>query len=313
LQPEPAEERPLEAAFVEHRAFLRALLFRMTGVGADADDLLQDTFARALAHPPRHDRPLRPWLVTVAMNLARDHLRRRRRADYIGPWLPGPDGEAESTTLSPTAVYDRKESASFAFLLALEALSPAQRAVIVLRDVCDYSVKEAAEVLHYSETNVRTTHGRARRALVDYQSKRIIPSEAQSERAMVVLSAFLMAVQAGDLPAIEAQLAESVVELSDAGGVYLAARRPIRGRRNVGRLFLHLLRKSPPPTDLAMIEVAGAPALALRFPRGPDSRISPLVLLAIDLDAEGRIAAIYNLLAPRKLARVALFPGAEVT
>ncbi|HEY9231828.1 MAG TPA: sigma-70 family RNA polymerase sigma factor, partial [Blastocatellia bacterium] len=73
------------------RRLLWGLCYRMTGNAADADDLVQETFVRALEHPPRRtDEPLRPWLVRVALNLSRDLLRRRRRRDYTGPWLPSP-------------------------------------------------------------------------------------------------------------------------------------------------------------------------------------------------------------------------------
>ena len=128
LRREETHRAGLEEAFRRDRGFLRALLYRMTGVGADADDLLQETFRRAWERPPLDpDRPLRPWLTTVAMNLARDHLRQRRRQPYIGPWLPGIDPEAATTELSASARYDQKESASLAFLLALEALTPGAR------------------------------------------------------------------------------------------------------------------------------------------------------------------------------------------
>ena len=134
--------------FDEHKRFLWGMCYRMTGSAADADDLVQDTFVRALEKPPSDmDAPLRPWLIKVAMNLSRDQLRRRRRREYFGPWLPSPvftEGDdafpVDHTPVSEsTAVtrYDLMESVSMAFLLALEALTPAQRAVLLLRDVFD--------------------------------------------------------------------------------------------------------------------------------------------------------------------------------
>src|SRR5215813_13306039 len=81
----------LETAFAEHRPFLWSLCYRLCGDAADAEDLVQETFVRALQHPPRRtDVPWRPWLVKVALNLGRDLLRRRRRRGYVGPWLPSP-------------------------------------------------------------------------------------------------------------------------------------------------------------------------------------------------------------------------------
>ncbi len=80
-----------EDLFIQHRRFLWGLCYRLTGSAADADDLVQETFVRAIELPPaRLGDPLRPWLVRVAVNLGRDLLRRRRRVPYKGPWLPSP-------------------------------------------------------------------------------------------------------------------------------------------------------------------------------------------------------------------------------
>src|SRR5262245_56378130 len=87
------DEPPPDVAheYTAHRAFLWGLCYRLTGSAADAEDLVQETFVRALARPPaRRDLPWRPWLVQVALNLGRDLLRRRRRRRYEGPWLPSP-------------------------------------------------------------------------------------------------------------------------------------------------------------------------------------------------------------------------------
>jgi len=172
-----------EDIFRAHERFLWGLCYRMTGNAADADDLVQETFVRAWKQPPaRTDEPWRPWLTRVAMNLSRDLLRRRRRRHYEGPWLPSPietGDEASPPSYepvdeqgNPAARYDMLESVSFAFLLALEALTPAQRAVLLLRDVFDYSVREAADALGMSEPSVKTTHHRARRAMRDYDRDR---------------------------------------------------------------------------------------------------------------------------------------------
>lgn len=156
------------------RRLLWGLCYRMTGNAADADDLVQETFVRAIEKPPRRtDEPLRPWLVRVAINLSRDLLQRRRRQGYVGPWLPSPvptDEESPasyeppaSSEESPVARYDLKESISFAFLLALEALTPSGRAVLLLRDVMDYSTSDTAGALDMTEANVKCCCARAAR------------------------------------------------------------------------------------------------------------------------------------------------------
>ena len=118
---------------------LYAAALRLTRNQADAEDLVQETFVRAMSRPPK-DQTLdwRPWLTRVCVNLGRDLLRRRRRRGYEGTWLPQPietDDEPPSyepsspSDSSPMARFDLIESVSLAFLLAIEALSPMQRAV----------------------------------------------------------------------------------------------------------------------------------------------------------------------------------------
>src|SRR5262245_27041878 len=170
--------------FDEHRRFLWGVCYRMTGSAADAEDIVQDTFVRALEKPPADmEAPLRPWLVKVALNLSRDQLRRRRRREYFGPWLPSPVMTEENSPLdfnhpatqeiSPVAHYDLTESVTLAFLLALEALTPAQRAVLLLRDVFDYSTDETAAALEMTESNVKVTLHRARRIMDAYDKHRV--------------------------------------------------------------------------------------------------------------------------------------------
>ena len=115
------------------RRLLRALVWRVTGVAADADEIVQETYLRALtAPPPDLSRSLRPWLMRVAMNLARDRLRARRRRERYASWLPGPLVEEVAT---PDALVARAEGATMAWMRAAEALTPGQRAVLGLREV----------------------------------------------------------------------------------------------------------------------------------------------------------------------------------
>src|SRR5262245_50974510 len=176
----------VENLYADHRPLLWSLCYRMLGSAADAEDVVQDTFVRAIEHPPpRADMPIRPWLVKVALNRARDLLRHRRRRRYVGPWLPSPidTGDESSPPAHEPVVdgieslegrYDLLESVSFAFLLALEALTPSQRAVLLLRDVFDYTVHEAADALDMTQASVKTTLHRARRAMDSYHTRRQI-------------------------------------------------------------------------------------------------------------------------------------------
>lgn len=319
----------VENIFTEHRPFLWGLCYRLTGCAADADDLVQETFVRALAHPPtRLDEPWRPWLVRVALNLGRDLLRRRRRRTYIGPWLPSPietglatllnTGSEEAPPsyeplvdgrLSTEGRYDLLESVSFAFLLALEALSPQQRAILLLRDVFDYSVQETAEALALSEANIKTTHHRARRALREYDRERCLPTRTMQEHTRQVLEKFLAALIRQDVPTIEALLTEDVRALSDGGGEFVAARKPIIGREKVTRFFAALGGRRITGVRLDIRLLNGLPALVIEF-TDPRPREAARMVMGCELSADGRIKVLHSVLASRKLTAVR-FPWKE--
>jgi RNA polymerase sigma-70 factor (ECF subfamily) len=304
----------IEHLFKEHERFLWALCYRMTGNAADADDLVQETFVRAIAKPPaRIEEPLRPWLVQVAMNLSRDLLRRRKRQAYEGPWLPSPietgdeashSSEPADELANPAARYDLLESVSFAFLLALEALTPAQRAVLLLRDVFDYSVDETSEALRITESNVKTTHHRARRAMSDYDQSRIIPTVELQAQTRSLMERFLACLANNDVAGVESLLALDARQLSDGGGEFLAARVPIVGREKVALFNSRISRQR----ELAEMKfgwrmVNGMPAIIFEF-AGRVELYAPRHLTLCELDAEGRINRIYNVLATRKLTAV---------
>jgi len=302
------------ALFRAERGLLWGLCYRMTGDAADADELVQETFVRALAQPPvRTDVPWRPWLVRVAINLARDRLRRRRRAPYRGPWLPSPietddDGglpayEVPAERGSPTeGRYELLESVSFAFLLALEALTPAQRAVLLLRDVFDYSVRETAAALDRSEANVKTTHHRARRAMAAYDRERCVPTAERRARTQEALARLMGALAADDVTAIEALLAADVRSLTD-GGEFAAAHRPVIGRARVARLLRGLMRKGGTHAFPTPRTLNGLPALVIDF-KLTGARFAPRGVLRCDVDAHGRITALHGVYASRKLTAV---------
>lgn len=302
----------LAGAFEAHRRALWDLCYRMTGSAADADDLVQETFARAVASPPPQlDEPLHPWLFRIAVNLARDLLRRRKRQPYPGPWLPSPvetgdAAEPEAPAPSPEARYGLLESASFAFLLAVEALTPKQRAVLLLRDVFDYSLKDAATVLRMSEGAVAVAHHRARAAMAAYDRSRCVPTRALQERTRRALESFLGAVMTGDVTAAEALLVQDAYSLSDTGGEALAAIKPIDGAWRVARYFIGINRKSPPVGGLFEIRTMnGLPALLVRLPEKAGSRTAKKMVLTCELDpATDRIRAIHFVGAARKLSAI---------
>jgi RNA polymerase sigma-70 factor, ECF subfamily len=300
----------LADTFAADRPLLWGMCYRMTGSVTDADDIVQETFVRAMEHPPaRTDEPLRPWLVRVAMNLSRDHLRRRRRSEYSGFWLPEPvatdDGEALAAvggTVSATARYDTTESITFAFLVAMEALTPAQRAVLILRDAFDYSTEETAAALGMTPGNVKVTLHRARQAMRAYDTSRTTDFRRRQAAVGAALQEFLACFARHDIAGLERLLAADVVHLSDGGGEVHAARWPIFGREKVLRLLFGVNRSGVPPV-FRLAEINGFPTILLEFPdrSGKKPRQS---VFQCETDADGRIVRFYNVVAPSKVRRI---------
>jgi len=309
-----ALEETFARAFREHERFLWGLCYRMTGCAADAEDLVQETFVRAMERPPaRMDQPLRPWLVRVAMNLARDALRKRRRTVYTGPWLPSPiDTGAEAAPPAVEAMvdgrstegrYDLLESVSFAFLLALEALTPQQRAVLLLRDVFDYSVAETADLLGLTQANVKTSLHRARRAMASYDKNRMAPSRALQDRAMHALARLMDALGSRHRDALQMLLADNAVLLTDGGGEFRAARKPIRGAAKIAKFFAFVRGTASGFTKIDVRTINGLPAVVCELADALPG-VARRFVLRCEVDDAARITAIHTIQATRKLSAI---------
>ncbi len=299
----------IDAAYREHARFVWGLCYRMTGSAADADDVVQETFARALASPPPDpSAPWRPWLVRVAVNLARDRLRRRKRAPYTGPWLPSPVDTAEEAAdeADPERRYGMLESVTFAFLSACAARRRRQRAVLRLRDVLEDSVEETARALDLGAANVKTTHHRARAAMHAYDAARAVsvPTRQLQDKTRAALERFAFALTTGDLAAIEAALTPAAVTVTDAGGDFRAALRDVCGSSRVGRFYLGLLKKIVPTRVISRL-MNGLPALVIEVDDAPP-RTAPRLVLRCDVAADGRIARVHAILARAKLSALDL-------
>ena len=297
----------LTELFAAHRDLLWGLGYRMLGSAADADEVVQETFVRLLERPPADTRAaLRPWLLRVGSNLARDMLRRRRVRGYDGPWLPSPvpDTRLGLAYDAPEARYELAESAGFAFLLALEALNETQRAVLVLRDVFDLSTAEAADALELSTANVKTTLHRARRALADYDADRRRLSPERVARTGEALHGFATALAAGDREAVLGWLADDAVALNDGGGEFVAARLPVRGAAKVAALYLGVVGQRGGVGLAAPVVCNGVPILIYEgAPPRPD--YAPRGALRVEVDATGRkIVAVHSILASAKLTAI---------
>jgi RNA polymerase sigma-70 factor (ECF subfamily) len=291
-KPTSASEAGRAATFEEHRGLLRGLAYRMLGSMADADDVVQETFLRWRAADVEAIMSPRAWLVTACTRLAIDELRtaRRSRVAYVGPWLPEPvigeraPGAAELAELG--------ESLTFAFLLLLERLGPAERAALLLHEVLDLPHAEIARVLGRTEPACRQLLTRARRRLAGSTHPPMPLRSGQGARA----EAFFTALHAADVPALMAVLTEDAQAWSDGGGKVTAARRVIRGAGRVARFLAGIVRKAALDLHLAPATVNGRPGrLLLRAE-------TVVAALSIEFDAAGRIAQVFIVRNPDKLS-----------
>jgi len=294
---------PIDPVYRKESRLVWGLGYRMTGSASEADDILQETFARALQHRPSNDRDLRPWLISVAVNLGRDALRRRRRLAYVGPWLPSPVDDEREALLegTPDFLLERREGATYAFLVALEVLTPQQRAVLLLRDVIERSVAETAAALGLTEVSVKVTHHRARARLNAREPKG--DGLPRGEETLAALTRFVTALSTGDSVALVACMTEGVTVMTDGGGEYMAALKPVRGADRAARFFLGLRRKLGYDGRFEIRAVNGAPTLVAELGT-PFPRAAPRWLLSFEVLADGRIKELRLVAASAKLTHV---------
>ncbi|ASU82112.1 RNA polymerase sigma-70 factor [Nocardiopsis gilva YIM 90087] len=296
--------------FESHRPRLFAVAYRLLGSATEAEDAVQDTYLRWSDTDRNLITTPAAWLTKVLTNLCLNRLTaaRARREAYVGPWLPEPVLTPDSS-LGPLETVEQRESVSMALLVLLERLTPAERAVFVLREAFAYRHREIAEVLDLSEANCQQLNRRARQKLHDEQGHRPV-SETPHEQRNRIAELFFAAAHSGDLTGLERLLADDVTAWADGGGKIGAARRPIFGSTRVARYLHGLFRQIDaiveerfgPGLEICAAEVNGEPALLVTVDSGP------LAVAVLELH-DDRIAAIRTIVNPDKLA----FIGAQLS
>jgi RNA polymerase sigma-70 factor (ECF subfamily) len=245
----------LATEFQRHRGQLFGVAYRMLGSAAGAEDVVQDAYLRL--HQADDVGDVRAWLTTTVVHLAIDELRsaRARRVSYVGPWLPEPLVSVDDDP-ADAAVMD--ESLSLALLVVLETLSPAERAVYVLREAFGLTFEEVARLVGRTPAACRQLAARSRRHVRE-RAPRFEPDAAQQRR---VVLAFGHACARGDVAGLAAVLGDDVVCRTDGGGRRLAARRPIRGADRVLRFLLGVIGKTGGVGGLPAV-VNGGPGLVV--------------------------------------------------
>jgi RNA polymerase sigma factor (sigma-70 family) len=278
------------ADFEAQRPRLLRLAYRMLGSVAEAEDVVQDAWIRWARVEESVDAPA-AYLTRIVTRLCLDRMKsaRARRETYFGAWLPEPlmgttdpeDGAADDLTLT--------------LMLALERLSPLERAAFLLHDVFGVARADVAPTLDRDPAAVRQLAVRARKH-VQAERPRFPIEQAEAER---IARAFFTASRDGDAAALSSMLAENVAIHSDGGGRVLAFRNVIRGIDRALRLFAGLARKySRQGVFLRAVTIDGLPGY-VSIDRG-----QVLQTTALDI-RDGRIVAVYIVRNPDKLRHIA--------
>lgn len=288
---------PATEEFQTLRPLLFSIAYRMLGSATEAEDVVQDAYLRYAGADQEEIRSPRSYLSTVVNRLCLDRLKsgRARREQYVGPWLPEPVITSGQDN-DPLRDVEKQETVTLAFLRVLEALSPTERAVFLLREVFEYPYEEIAGVLELTSANCRQLFHRAKER-VRQERPRFAPAP---ERQQLLIQRFLQAMQGGSVHAFEALLAQDVTFHSDGGGKVSAARKPLHGSHAVARFLFAIaqLLGERPEFAVAVETVNGLPALVLWNGKVLDS----IYALHADGDQITSIEAIRN---PDKLTYAA--------
>jgi RNA polymerase sigma-70 factor (ECF subfamily) len=285
-------------SFETYRSYLFAIAYGMLGSAMDAEDMVQETYLRYSTTPPETITSLKAFLTTIITRLCMDQLQlaRRKREQYLGPWLPEPIITADTReVINPEERVEKEETISMAVLLLLEQLQPIERAVFLLREVFEYDYAEIATFLGKSEVACRQWFSRAKKHLGDHRPR--FPASPDTQKQL--LTGFLQAVQAGEMTPLMEMLAEEVTMWTDGGGkVKGATTRPITGREAVARFSLAASKRFlPEGARVELAQVNGQPGLIIRV---ADRAYR---VMTIEVEAQ-RIRTIRIIANPEKLARV---------
>ena len=287
------------AEFESHRRWLRALAYRMLGSRAEAEDMVQEAWLRWQSADRGDVANPRGFLVQVTTHLCLDHLQsaRARREQYVGVWLPEPLLDADELHPGPDVATEYAQDVSHAFLLALDRLSPLERAAFLLHDVFDLDHDEVARRLRRTPAAVRPLASRARLKVREEHARQ----EVSREDAERLLHAFGRALVQGDVDSLARTLAEDAVMLSDGGGRASAVPRPLHGGALIARTLAGFFRHVDCSLiDARPVRLNGDPGWLLLDPLG-----RPVQTIALQPGPDGRIRALYIMRNPDKLGQVA--------
>jgi len=254
---------PSLAEIISERRQLINVAYRLLGSLAEAEDAVQETYARWYALSPRQRDDIESpgaWLTTVTSRICLDQLNsaRARRERYVGQWIPEPLPEPTEWVGVPADPADRvtlDESVSMAFLVVLESMTPAERVAFILHDVFGYPFGEIAGIVGRTPAACRQLASSGRRRVRAARS-----AAAPTDRQLAVVREFKNAWQTNDIAALVALLDPDVTFAADGGGLAPAALEPIEGAEQIARYLADLAIRAAGMTILERT-VNGQPGL----------------------------------------------------
>lgn len=288
---------PATQAFEAQRPRLRRLAYRMLGSFAEADDVVQEAWLRWQAVEHDHVRDAGAWLRRTVTRLCIDASRsaRARRETYVGEWLPEPLAEDPHE-----GDASRADDLTLTLMLALERLSPLERAAFLLHDVFEVPLQEVASTLHRDATAARQLASRARRHVQEARPRYAV----ERRQGEAIARAFFEASSSGDVATLQTLLARDAVIRSDGGGKVAAFRKPLVGSERIARAYAGFARRAARPALLIrQIWIDGLPGYLSRNTDGH------LQTTALEIE-DGRVVAVYVMRNPDKLRNVVATLGA---
>jgi RNA polymerase sigma-70 factor (ECF subfamily) len=279
--------------FQSLRPRLFGIAYRMLGVRADAEDVVQEAWLRWQAADPAGLQSAEAWLVTVTTRLAIDRLRavKAEREAYVGWWLPEPLVEVDERT--PESAAELASDLSVAFLHMLERLAPEERAAFLLRQVFDYDYPEIAAILGKSEAAVRQAVHRAGERVRAGRPRFQVPAETH----LRLLEKFVLAARSGERTAIRALLDDDAQAIGDGGGKVPTVPGGMHGAERVTNLYWAHALKYGPRVGYRIATINGEPGL-LRY---IDGQLESAQAVVTD---GARIVSFYVVRNPDKLANI---------
>jgi RNA polymerase sigma-70 factor (ECF subfamily) len=289
--------------FEPYRRRLRGLAYRMLGSIAEAEDAVQETYLRWHAADRGSVSDPKAFLMTTATRICLDVLRsaRARREEYVGTWLPEPVVDADA--LAPDAQTELAEDLSIALMLALDRLSPLERAAFLLHDVFDYSYADIANALERTEPACRQLAARARvhvrSGRPDVETSSINTMRSSNDTHAELVWAFVSATQSGDLSRLMSLLTRDARIVTDSGGKVAGALNTIKGADRVAHFVVGIVRKGRVDGVVARFgTINGLPGLIVE----KEGRV--IQTTAFELEGQA-IRTIYVVRNPEKLKHLA--------